>query len=147
MTYLALKFAHVFIAIVAIGSSAALAVVLGFFTGDPVHGAYALRLVRRLLWIIVIPGYVLMLATGMVMGHLADLLDAHWAEAAMNLWGLGALFLGLTVRSVTRQIALFAAEGSAAPALRRAAMFGRAFAAGWALVVVAILYFMVFKPI
>jgi hypothetical protein len=147
MTYLALKFAHVCIAIVAIGSSAALGIVLGFFTDDPVHGAYALRLVRRLLWIIVTPGYVLMLATGMVMGHLANLLDARWAEMAMNLWGFGALFIGLTVRSVTRQIALFPSAGPGTPAFRRAAMSGRAFAVGWALVVVAILYFMVFKPI
>ena len=82
MTYLAFKFVHVFIAIVAIGSSAALSLVLGFFAGDPAHGVFALRLVRRLLWLVVVPGYVLMLVTGMWMGHLADLLDAHWAEMA-----------------------------------------------------------------
>ena len=135
MTYLAFKFAHVCIAIVAIGSSAALAVVLGFFTDDPVHGAFALRVVRRLLWAIVVPGYVLMLATGMWMGHLANLLDARWAEAAMNLWGFGALFIGLTIWSVGRQIR---GVGSALAA--------RLFSAGWGLVIVIILYFMLFKP-
>ena len=65
MTYLSFKFAHVLIAIVALGSSAALGLVLGFFADDPAHGAFALRVVRRLLWAVVIPGYVLMLATGL----------------------------------------------------------------------------------
>lgn len=136
MNYLALKFAHVFIAIIAVGSSAALAVVLGYFADDPEHGAFALRLVRRLSWIIVIPGYVLMLVTGMFMGHQAGLLDARWTEAAMNLWGFGALFLGLTVWSLNRRLR----------GLRGAATLGRVSAVGWALVVVSILYFMVFKP-
>lgn len=137
MTYLALKFAHIFIAITALGSSAALAIVLGFYTDDPAHGVYALRLVRNLLWSIVVPGYVLMLATGMWMGHIENLLDAHWAEMAMNIWGLGALFIGLTVRSVHRQIQ--------APS-RREAVLARGYATGWGLVVVTILYYMVFKP-
>ena len=147
MTYLAFKFAHVCIAIVAIGSSAALALVLGFFADDPAHGLFALRLVRRLLWLVVVPGYVFMLVTGMWMGHLANLLDAHWAEMAMNIWGFGALFIGLTVRSVTRQIALFATDGPTSAAFRRAALLGRFAAIGWAFVIVVILYFMVFKPL
>jgi hypothetical protein len=134
--YPALKYAHILIAIVALGSSAAVGVILGFFTDDPAHGGFALRIARRLLWIAV-AGYVLMLVTGMWMGHVANLLDARWAEMAMNVWGAGALFIGLTVRSVNRQIR--------APS-RREALLGRCFAAGWWLVVVVILYFMVFKP-
>jgi len=137
LSYLALKYAHVLIAIVALGSSAAVGVILGFFTTDPVHGEFALRVAHRLSWIIVVPGYVALLATGMWMGHLGDLLDARWAEMAMNLWGAGALFLALTVRSVHRQIA---APGG------REALLGRCFAAGWGVVVLVILYFMVFKP-
>lgn len=135
--YLGLKYAHLLVAIVALGSSAAVGIVLGFFAGDPVHGEFALRITRRLLWIVVVPGYVLMLASGMWMGHLGNLLDAHWAEMAMNLWGVGALFLGLTVRSVHRQIR--------APGRREAAL-GRCYVAGWGVMVVIILYFMVFKP-
>jgi hypothetical protein len=134
--YPALKYAHILIAIVALGSSAAVGVILGFFADDPAHGGFALRIARRLLWIAV-AGYVLMLVTGMWMGHVANLLDARWAEMAMNVWGAGALFIGLTLRSVNRQIR--------APS-RREALLGRGFAAGWWLVVVVILYFMVFKP-
>jgi uncharacterized membrane protein len=121
--------------------------VLGFFADDPTHGAFALRIVRRLLYVVVIPGYVLMLATGMWMGHLAALLDARWTEAAMNLWGLGALFIGLTAWSVSRQIRQLETTGPTSPATRRAALSGRLFGTAWAMVLLAILYFMVFKPI
>jgi uncharacterized membrane protein len=133
--YLVLKYAHVLIAIVALGSSAALGFVHSFFADDPAHRDFALRLVRHLLWVIVIPGYVLMLVTGMWMGHVANLLDARWAEMAMKLWGVGALFIGLTVRSLNRQI-----NGQGA------ALSGRLFGAAWGFVIVVILYFMVFKP-
>jgi uncharacterized membrane protein len=146
MNYLPLKFLHVFVAIVGIGSSAALALVLTFFADDPAHGGFALRVVRRLLHAVVVPGYVLMLASGMWMGHVAALLDARWTEAAMNLWGVGALLLALSSLSLKRQIRLFEAEGPASPACRRAARLGRLAGAGWGAVVVAILYFMVFKP-
>jgi hypothetical protein len=147
VTYLSFKFAHVLIAIVAVGSSAALGLVLGFFADDPAHGAFALRLVRRLLWAVVIPGYVLMLATGMWMGHLAALLDAHWTEMAMNLWGVGALFIGFTTWTVSRQIRQFETTGPASPAFRRTALLGRLAGSAWGAVILAILYFMVFKPV
>lgn len=146
MSYLGLKFAHVCTAIVALGTSAALGCVLGFFADDPVHGAFALRIVRRLLYAIVIPGYVLMLATGMWMGQLAALLDARWTEAAMNLWGLGALLIGFTAWNVGRQIRQFDTAGPASRAFRRAALWSRVAGTGWALVILVILYFMVFKP-
>lgn len=134
--YLALKYAHVLIAIVALGTSTAAGLILGFFADDPSHGEFALRLARRLLWVVV-AGYVLMLATGLWMGHVENLLDARWAEMAMNVWGLGALFIGLAMRSVSRQIRL---RGG------REALLGRLFMAGWGAVLLVILYFMVFKP-
>ena len=136
MTYLSLKYAHVFVAIVALGSSTAVGVILGFFSDDPQHGEFALRLARRLLWIVA-AGYVLMLVSGMWMGRVANLLDARWAEMAMNVWAAGALFIGLALRSVYRQIR--------APSRREAAL-GRSYVAGWGLVLMVILYFMVFKP-
>ena len=134
--YLGLKYAHVLIAILALGTSTAIGILLGFFADDPAHGAFALRLARQLLWVL-IAGYTLMLVSGMWLGHVADLLDARWAETAMNVWGAGALFIGLTIRSVNRQIR--------APS-RREALLGRCFATGWLLVLLGILYLMVFKP-
>lgn len=135
--YLGLKYAHVLIAIFALGSSTAVGILIGFFTDHAAHGSFALRLAQRLLWAVVVPGYVLMLVTGMWMGHVADLLDARWAELAMQVWGAGALFIGLTVRSVTRQVR--------APDTREATR-ARWYAAGWVAVLLVMLYFMVFKP-
>ncbi len=89
-----LKFAHVLIAIVALGTSAGLGLLLEFHGDHPTHGAFVLRAVRTLLYAVAIPGYLLMLITGMWMGNVEGLLGAHWTEAAMNLWGVGALFIG-----------------------------------------------------
>jgi hypothetical protein len=146
VTYLSIKFVHVLVAVVAVGSSTTLLVLLGFFGDQPMHGAFALRVIRRLLYVIVVPGYLFMLVSGMWMGHVAGLLDARWTEAAMNLWGLGASFIALTLYSVHRQLRSWNAEGVASPAYRRTAWLGRVGAIGWAAIVVTILYFMVFKP-
>jgi hypothetical protein len=144
--YVSFKFAHILIAIVGLGSSAALGILLTFFTADPVHGVFVLRAIRRLLYCVVVPGYLLMLATGMWMGHLAGLLDAHWTESAMNLWGVGALFIGLALAALHRQIALFESAGPTAAAYRRIAMLSRLSGIGYALIVVIIVHLMVFKP-
>src|SRR5262245_12425714 len=92
--YLGFKFAHILIAIVGLGGGAAACIV-----AEP-------RLVRRLMYVLVVPGYVLMLGTGMWMGHMANLLDARWTEAAMNLWGVGALCLAGVLVALRRQIRL-----------------------------------------
>ncbi|HTU67395.1 MAG TPA: DUF2269 family protein [Steroidobacteraceae bacterium] len=145
MTYLGLKYAHILIAIVSVGTNAALVVLLEFFAADPDHGAFMLGTVRRLLHFVVMPGYVLMLITGMWMGHMASLLDEHWAESAMNLWGVGFLFFVASSFVLKRQIRLFAEQGPASAAYRRVAVFGRFCALGSGVVIVTILTFMVFK--
>jgi len=144
--YLWLKFAHILIAIIAIGTSAGLAFWLEFYADHPVHGGYVLRAVRRLLLRVVFPGYVLMLITGIWMGHLASLLDAHWAETAMNLWGLGAMFIAGSVFVLKKQISVLESDGPSSRAYRRLALLGRLFGGGTGAVVVVILYFMVIKP-
>jgi len=144
--YIGLKFAHILIAIIAMGTSAALAILLEFFADDPTHGAFVLLTARRLLWIVVIPGYVLMLVTGMWMGHIADLLDVRWTEWAMNLWGVGLLFMALHIKVLRKQIQVFNAEGPSSKAYRRVATFSRLSGGGFGLTIVAVVYLMVFKP-
>jgi uncharacterized membrane protein len=144
--YLAYKYAHIFIAIISLGTSAALAFVLEFFADHPSHGAYVLRMVRKLLYFVVVPGYVLMLATGMWMGHLAALLDAHWTEAAMNLWGIGAVFIALSLVVLHKQIVLLESAGAESQAYRRIELLSRLSGGATGFVIVVILYFMVFKP-
>jgi len=145
--YTSFKFVHILIAIIALGTSAGLGVVLEFFGDHPVHGGFVLGAIRRLLYFLVLPGYVLMLLTGMWMGHVAGLLDAHWTEAAMNLWGIGALFIATSLVALHRQIKLFTSAGPDSRAYRRMAWLGRLSGAGAGAIVVTIVYFMVFKPV
>lgn len=128
--YLGFKFAHILFAILTLGTGAIVGILAVFFGDDPTHGEFVRRIVLRLGYVIVVPGYVLLLASGMWMGHLASLLDARWTEAAMNLWGVGASFIALALIGVHRRIA-WLARGSGLAA---------------ASVVLLILYFMVFKP-
>ena len=144
--YLGLKFAHILIAVASLGVGAALAILIGFFADHPTHGGYVLRTARKLAYFVVVPGYVLMLVTGMWMGHVANLLDARWTETAMDLWGIGALFIAFSLVVLRRQIRLFEAEGPDSPSFRRAANVGRLLRAGAGFVVFVIIYFMVFKP-
>jgi hypothetical protein len=132
--YLWLKLAHILIAIVALGTGAALGIVLELFADDPVNGAFVLVVVRRLAYFVVAPGYVLMLVTGMWMGSIGSLLDAHWTEAAMNLWGVGALLLAASLVLLHKRV-----RG-------RASSWGRVFGGGAGLVTLAIVWFMVMKP-
>ena len=119
---------------------------MGFFGDDATHGAFVLRLSRKLLHLVVLPGYLLMLVTGMWMGHLADLLDARWTEAAMNLWGVGALFFALLAFFLRRQITVRSIEGPESPRYSRAAMLGGWSGIGAALVILVIIALMIFKP-
>ncbi len=144
--YLGFKLAHILIAIIALGTGAAVGILLGFFGDDATHGAFVLRLARRLLHLVVLPGYVLMLASGMWMGHLANLLDARWTEAAMDLWGLGALLFALLAFFLRRQITVRAIEGPASPRYVRAALLGGWSGIGAALVIFVIIGLMIFKP-
>jgi uncharacterized membrane protein len=144
--YLWLKFGHILIAVIALGTSAGLGIVMEFYGDHPTHGAFVLRAVRRLLYFVVAPGYVLMLVTGFRLASLASLLDAHWVERGMQLWGVGALLIGLSLVVMHKQIRLMEAGGPSSYGYRIASMLGRLFGGGTGLVVVVILYFMVLKP-
>jgi uncharacterized membrane protein len=144
--YLNFKFAHILIAIIALGTSAALGILLEFFTSDPAHGAFILRIARKLLYFVVVPGYVLMLATGMWMGHIAALLDANWIDWAMNLWGVGALLMTFSLIVLHKQIRMFDSANPSSKAYRRVALLSRLSGGGFGLIIVAIVYLMVFKP-
>jgi uncharacterized membrane protein len=144
--YASLKFVHVLVAIIALGTSAGLGILLEFFGNHPVHGAFVLRAIRRLLYLVVLPGYVVMLASGMWLTHLAWSLSARWIQAALGLWVIGAGLLVLSIGVLHEQIALFETQGTASAAYRRVALLERVLGGGAGLVVVTIVYFMVTKP-
>jgi uncharacterized membrane protein len=144
--YLLAKFLHVLVAILALGTSAGLGVVLEFYGDHPAHGAFVLRAVARIGAFFVLPGYVLMLATGLWMAHLAWAMTTGWILAAVILWAAGAVVLSISLAVLRRQIRLFDTEGPASASYRRTSLLGRVLGAATGLVVVAILYLMVFKP-
>jgi uncharacterized membrane protein len=144
--YFLAKFIHILIAILALGTSAGLGIVLELYGDHPVHGSFVLRIIERIERFFVVPGYVFMLATGLWMVRLGWPLTAVWIQAALGLWSLGLVMVVLAVLLLHRQIQLFDAEGPASPRYRRISLFGRVSGAGGGLVVVLILYLMVFKP-
>ncbi len=144
--YVFIKFIHILIAILALGTSAGLGIVLEFYGDHPVHGPFVLRAIERLVWVFVLPGYTLMLLTGLWMVHLTWLLTTPWIETAMALWALGLVLVAASQVVLHKQIKLSDAAGPASGTYQRMSLLGRALGAGGGFVVIAILYLMVFKP-
>jgi uncharacterized membrane protein len=140
------KFFHILIAILALGTSAGLGIVLEFYGGHPTHGPFLLRAIGRIVALFVIPGYVLVLVTGLVMVNLSWPLTTEWIQAALSLWGIGIVMLSVFPVVLRKQLRLFEAEGPAAASYQRVSLLGRALGAAVGLVVILILYLMVFKP-
>jgi hypothetical protein len=144
--YVLIKFFHILIAILALGTSAGLGIVLEFYGSHPAHGLFLLRAIARIVALFVIPGYVLMLVTGLWMVNLSWSWTTHWILAALVLWSLGIALLSLSLAVLRKQIRLFQAEGVTSPAYVRASLLGRGLGAATGLVVVILLYLMVLKP-
>ena len=144
--YFLVKFFHILIAILALGTSAGLGIVLEFYGGHPTHGPYLLHAIRRIVAFFVIPGYVLVLATGLWMVNLSWPLTTRWIQAALGLWGIGIVLLSISLVVLHKQIGLFEAEGPASRSYQRVSLLGRGLGAALGLVVIFILYLMVFKP-
>src|SRR5262245_48058640 len=144
--YVWLKFVHILIAIIALGTSAGLGIVLEFYGSHPTHGGFVLRAIRRILYFVVVPGYVLMLVTGLWLTHLSWSLTARWIQAALVLWAIGAALLALSLAAMHKQIELFDGEGPTSRSYRRISLLERLLGGGAGVAVVAILYFMVAKP-
>ena len=144
--YVSIKFLHILVAILALGTSAGLGIVLEFY-GDHLRcGAFVLGAIKRIIVFFVVPGYVLMLATGLWMTHLSWSLTTIWIQSALVLWGVGAVLLALSVTVLHKQIGLFNTEGPTSSAYRKVSLLGRALGAVTGFIIVIILYLMVFKP-
>jgi uncharacterized membrane protein len=144
--YVLVKFLHILVAIVALGTSAGLGIVLEFYGDHPTHGSFVLRAIERMVTFVVVPGYVLMLVTGLWMVNLSWPLTTKWIQAALALWGIGIVILGGSVAVLHKQRALFDTKGAASAPYRRRSLLGRGLGGAVGLVVVVILYLMVFKP-
>jgi hypothetical protein len=144
--YLLLKFLHILIAILALATSAGLGIALEFYGSHPAHGPFLLRAIGRIVAFFVLPGYVLMLATGLWMVDRAWPLTTWWVQAAVVLWALGIVGLASFLVVLRRQLKVLEAEGPTSAAYQRISLLGRGLGAGVGLVVIIMLYLMVFKP-
>lgn len=144
--YLILKFIHILIAIIALGTSAGLGIMLEFYGNHPTHGLFVLRAIRRLVLVIVIPGYLLMLVTGTWLASLAWSFSLTWILIALFLWLLVAVLLSASVIAIGKQIRLFESEGQATRSYQLASLLARITGGIGGLLVVAIVYLMVTKP-
>jgi hypothetical protein len=88
--YLLAKFLHVLIAILALGTSAGLGIVLEFYGDHPVHGSFVLRAIERIVAFFVLPGYAVMVVV--VVRHDHEVHRRHRAKAHGH--GLEALRAG-----------------------------------------------------
>jgi uncharacterized membrane protein len=144
--YVLIKFFHILIAIIALGTSAGLGIVLEFYGNHPTHGLFVLRAIRRLLVLVVVPGYLLMAATGIWMAYISWSFTIKWIQAALALWIFGMLILPASVVVLHKQISLFEAGGPTTRAYIRVSLLERFLGAMVGLIVVATLYLMVAKP-
>jgi uncharacterized membrane protein len=144
--YLLLKFFHILAAILALGTSAGLGIALELYGSHPAHGSFLLRAIGRIVAFFVLPGYVLMLVTGLLMVNMAWPLTTRWIQGAMALWAVGIVGLVIFLAVLRRQLRLLDAEGPDTAAYRRVSLIGRGLGAGVGLVAILILYLMVFKP-
>jgi hypothetical protein len=144
--YLIAKFLHILIAILALGSSAGVGIVLELFGDHPVHGGFVLRAVQRVESWVVIPGYVLMLGTGLWLAKITGLMGARWIQAALVLWVIGLVALIASALLLRKQIGLLDVGRVNSGSYRRISLLGRGLGAMVGVVVIITLYLMVFKP-
>jgi uncharacterized membrane protein len=144
--YLLVKFFHILMAILALGTSAGLGIVLELYGSHATHGPFLLRAIGRIVAYFVLPGYVLVLVSGLWMVNLSWPLTTKWIQAALGLWGVGIVILSIFLVALHKQLGLFEAEGPASRSYQRVSLLGRGLGAGAGLVVILILYLMVFKP-
>lgn len=145
-SYLWLKLLHIFVAVVALGASAGLAIVLEFYGNNPTHGSFILRAIERMVVLLVLPGYVLMMATGIWMADMAWSFTARWIQLALGLWVAGIASLAWSIAALRKQRRLHDTDGQGSAHDRRASIASRVSGGAFGLVIVAILYLMVFKP-
>ena len=146
--YLIVKFFHVFLAIVAVGSNITYGVWFARANMKPEFAAFALRGIKFIDDHIANPAYVLMLPTGALMVWLAGYgFGTKWIAAAMTLWAIAIILAyACYTPTLTRQIAAVERDGIASEGAKRLSVRGQIWAAVIGVLVVAILVLMIFKP-
>lgn len=148
MLYTTLKFFHVLLAIVAVGFNASYGVLLARAAREPEHELHVLRTVKTLDDRFANPAYALLLVTGVGMVLLSPLeLTTLCILVALVLYAV-VVVLGLAIYTPTlrRQIDVLERVGPSSVEYRTLAARARAIGIVLAIVTIAIVALMVFKP-
>ena len=148
MLYLAIKYVHILLAIIAVGFNASYAAWLVRAQRSPANLEFALKGVKFLDDWIANPCYLLLLVSGVAMMVIAPwALTTRWLEAAIVLWVVAiAVGYGLYTPTLRNQIRALAAEGAGGARYQALAARGQAVGGILGVVVLVILALMVFKP-
>ena len=144
--YLLAKLLHILIAVVALGTSAGLGVLLELYGGHATHGSFVLRAIERITMLVVLPGYALMLATGVWLVSLSWSFNITWIQCALALWVLGAVALASSLLLLGEQRRALDTAGPTSASYQRISRASRVAGGSFGLVVVLIIGVMVFKP-
>ena len=148
--YSLLKFAHVLLAIVAVGFNASYAIWIARAARESAHLSHILRGIKNLDDRFANPAYGLLLLTGLAMAFLVKLpLTTFWVAGALVLWLLAmGLGVGAYTPTLRRQIqALEEEEGANSPGFQRLSQQGTILGIVLAVIVIVIVFLMVVKPV
>ena len=146
--YELLKFAHVTLAIVAVGFNASYGVWLARAGRDPEQLSPVLRGIKVLDDWFANPAYALLLLTGLAMVWVGDLdLRTFWLALSLGLYG-AVVIIGLAGYTpvLRRQIRELEGSGAGSPEFKRLSKRGRILGIVLAVLVIAIVFLMVTKP-
>ena len=143
-----LKFAHVLLAIIAVGFNASYAIWLARAARHPERESFALRTIKTLDDRFANPAYGLLLVTGLLMIWNADIpISTFWISTSIGIY-VGVLLLGLGVYTPTlrKQIRALEDDGPHSPGYRRLSTRGTVVGILLGVLVVVIVFLMVTKP-
>jgi uncharacterized membrane protein len=144
--YLAIKFVHILVAILAVGSSGGTAVWLRLAAKSPHHLAFALRSATLLDNALTKPGLIVMLITGLALARWS--LSQLWIRAALILLIVVLLVLFLVVPPIMRKLIGLADAGQlGSPRWTRSELLFELIGGGAGLIIVFIVWLMVAKPL
>jgi uncharacterized membrane protein len=145
--YLVLKFVHVLVAIVAVGSSAGSSLWLRLAMRSPAHLPFALRSAKFLDEVLTRPGLIVLLITGLWLAASRWTLALFWIRAAIVLVVLVLVLLYVVVGPLMRRlIGVADTEGRASRNWARLERLFELTGGGSGLIIILIVWLMVTKP-
>jgi uncharacterized membrane protein len=145
--YVFVKFVHILVAIIAVGSSAGSSFWLRLAQRSPANLSFALRTTRFLEDFITLPGLFILLFTGLWMASTRWSRTLFWIRTGLTLVLLVILLVFLIVRFILSPlIKSVEGEGTQSPRAQRLELLFELFGGGGGLLLIVVVWLMVAKP-